>query len=242
MKIIAQKNSDSNTIEFLKNSIQKDSIYGINLNIAYTKDNKIVVFNISSTSQAIINTIESSTLKELNNYEIILLDDILSKLSKYQFDKRIYINIVPSNNLVINDENIIEITKRMNEYVNELITIIDKYQNLTIQLHSTSQSIINILKQKTNNIKIGFVIYGDNLNYIDVNYYIITMNTFNDNIINLLLKNNKEVIIYIYSDYYISYIYEHYLGEKSTPHLQQVFKSLGIMTNYPEIVYKIFYT
>ena len=87
----------------------------------------------------------------------------------------------------------------------------------------------------------GFVIYGDDLNFIDVDYYVILMNAFSDAIIDLLHKRKKEVLLYLSSDYDIDYTYEHYLGEKSTPYLQEVFQKIGIISNYPEIIHKVFH-
>ena len=116
----------------------------------------------------------------------------------------------------------------------------EKFPNLKIHLHSINRSIVTIMKQKIKNRRIGFVIYNSDLNFVDVDYYIMTMNSFNDTIIDLLLKEKKETILYIHTDYYLSFIYDHYMGDRSTPYLQQVFKQLGLLTNYPEITYKIF--
>ena len=118
--------------------------------------------------------------------------------------------------------------------------IIDKYPNLKIHLHSISRVLVTIIQQKIKNHRIGFVIHEQDLNFIDVDYYVMTMNAFNDTIIDLLLKENKEIILYIHSDYYISFVYNHYLSEKSTAHLQEVFQKINILTNYPEIIHKVF--
>ena len=41
MRIIAQKTDILNNEEFIKNATTKDYIYGITINVALTKDNKI---------------------------------------------------------------------------------------------------------------------------------------------------------------------------------------------------------
>lgn len=240
MRIIAQKNNNLNTQDFFYNALTKDYIDGINLSITYTKDNKIVIFNSPSAGAAVTNTINTSTYGELQEYEIILLDEVLKNLNENPIKKDLYINITPSNPIILNDDNIQEVTKKMNNYVDEVKEIIEKYKNLTINLHSNSRNLVSILKQKITNYKIGFSITGNDFNFIDVDYYVLISNTQNDAVIDTLLNQNKEVIIYVYSDYYISYLYEHYLGEKSTPYLQKVFTKIGIMTNYPEIIYKVF--
>lgn len=242
MRIIAQKNNNLNTYDFFYNALTKDYIDAINLSITYTKDNKIVIFNSPSAGVAITNTINTSTLGELQEYEIVLLEEVLRNLNENPIKKDLYISLTPSNPIILNDANIQEVTKQMNNYVDEVQKIISKYKNLTINLHSSSRNLVSILKQRITNYEIGFSISGNDFNFIDVDYYILISNTQNDAIINTLLNQNKKVIIYVYSDYYISYLYEHYLGEKSTPYLQEVLTKIAIMTNYPEIIHKVFET
>lgn len=242
MKNIAQKSSATNTEDFFYNILTKDYIHGMVFNIAYTEDNRLVVFNASSLGEGTINTIETSTLAQLQDYEIILLEDLLGRLNEQSVKKDIYINLYPLKSIILTDENIQQVTTRMNQYVDQVNMIIEKYPDLSIYLHCINRNLVNMLKQKVTVAKIGFVVYGNDLNFIDVDYYVILMNTFDDTIIDELLKNKKEVILYLSSDYYIDFVYEHYLGEKSTPYLQETFQKLGIISNYPEIIHKVFNT
>lgn len=240
MRIIAQQTDALNTYDFWNNVIKKDYIDSMALNIALTKDNRVVTYNIYTSIDANINTIETSNLNELNNYELELFEDTLKNLNERNLKKDIYVNIAPFRTGPLTEENIQIITERINLYIDKIKEAIDKYPNLKIHLHTINRSIATILKDKIKDHRIGFVITNRDLNFIDVNYYIMTMVAFNDTIIDLLLRENKEVILYIRSDYYISFIYEHYVGEKSTPHLQQTFNKLGILTNYPEVINKVF--
>lgn len=240
MRIIAQQTDALNTYDFWNNVIDKDYIDAMGLNVAFTKDNGILTYNIVANIEATTNTIESSTLAELQNYELELLEDTLKSLSERNLQKEIYINIAPFRTGPLTEENVKVSTERMNLYVDSIKEIIDRYPNLKIYLHSINRSIVTILKEKVKNHRIGFVISNRDLNFIDVDYYVMTMNAFNDTIVDLLLRERKEVILYIHSDYYISFVYDHYMGEKSTPHLQQTFEQLGILTNYPEIINKVF--
>lgn len=240
MKIIAGQTNSSNTDKFRTNVIEKDYINGMTLNVALTKDNKILTYNIPTSDDAIINTIENSNLAELYNYELELLDDALKDLSQRNMTKDIYINIAPFRVGILTNENIKKITERMNLYIDKIIEIIDKYPKLKVHLHSINKSLITIMKQKIKTHPIGLVIFNRDADFIDVNYYVITMNAFDDVIIDLLLQANKEVLLYVYSDYYISYVYEHYLGKNSTPYLKNVFNKIKIITNFPEIINKVF--
>lgn len=240
MKIIAQKSDILNSYNFFKQALSNEKIDGISLNVAYTKDNELVIFNTQLLNAAIINTIENSDISELQNYEIIKLDEILESLEKQNMEKDIYLNIIPFKTGIINDKNINQVTNRINEYLNKLKTIVNNHQNLKINIHSISRNFVTIIKQKITNHRIGFVVSGEDMTFIEIDYYIIQSNLINDNIINQLLNQNKEVLIYIQSDYYLSYVYDHYLGENSTLYLQNTSKKLNIITNYPEIVNKLF--
>lgn len=242
MRIIFQKSNNLNTYDFFSESMKKDSVTAVTFNITYTKDKEIVVFNTSSVGDAVTNTINNSTFNALQGYEIFLLDELLNELTKNKFNKEIYINLVYSNPSILSDDNIKEITLGLNNYVDELKKIVSKYPILKMAFHSSSRNLVTILKDKMTNEKIGIVISGDDLTFIDVSYYIILASDLSDIIVDTLLKNNKEVNIYISTEYYISYVYQHYLGEKSTPELQEKFKKLGIVTIYPEIISKVFNT
>ncbi len=240
MRIIAQKSNALNTEDFLQTSLTKNYIDAMSFNVAYTKDQRVVVFNWDAAGIAVKNTINSSTFGELKNYEIVLLEDILQKLKESSIRKDIYLNLVPTNQDLLSEENIKEVTNEMKAYIASVKTIVDTYSTLVINIHSVSRNLITMMKKEMPNYRIGFEVTGNDFNFIDVDYYILLSSIHNDSIIDVLHKNKKEVILYILSDYYISYLYEHYFGEKSTPELQQTFSKLGLMTNYPDIIYKVF--
>lgn len=240
MRIIAQQTDALNTYDFWNNVTEKDYIDAMALNVALTKDNQILTYNIVANNEATTNTIKSSTLAELKNYELELFEDTLKSLSERNLNKDIYVNIAPFRTSPLTEQNIQETTERMNIYIDKIKETIDKYPNLTIHLHTINRSLIMLLQQKIKNHRIGFVITNRDLNFVDVDYYVMTMNAFNDTIINLLLSQKKEVILYLHSDYYISFVYNHYMGPNSTPNLKQTFNELGILTNYPEIINKVF--
>lgn len=242
MKIIAQKSNAMNSEEFFRNALTTNYIEGINLNIALTKDNQIVVFNTTSVSDAIVNTIDNSTLSELNNYDIITLEDTLNKLNQENITKDIYINVIPFKTGILTDENIQQTVIKMNLYIDNLKTIIDKFTRLTIHVHSINRNLVSMLKNKLKNKQIGFVIYVGDLNFIDVNYYVFTMNVYDEAIIDQLLKKNKNILIYIHSDYYLSVVYQGFLKEQENKVITKLVDKIGIISNYPEIIYKLFKT
>ena len=88
MRIIAQKTDILNNEEFIKNATTKDYIYGITINVALTKDNKILTY-LPANIEAIINTIENSTYDELNNFELDLLENTLNNLNQKNYNKNL---------------------------------------------------------------------------------------------------------------------------------------------------------
>lgn len=242
MRIIAQKSNNQNTYNFFSSGLSNSYIDGISFNITYTKDNKVVIFNTPSLEPAITNTINTSTLGELQGYEISQLEEELKNLEHVSNKKDIYILLSLPNYGVLTDTNIEMVTMNMNSYVDEVKKIVDSYPNLTINLHSYNRNLVTIMKQRITNHPIGFAITGLDPTFIDVDYYVIAANVFKDSIIDTLLKRKKEVIIYVLTSYYMSYLYEHYLGEKSTPELQQSLQKISFMTDYPLIINKLFST
>ncbi len=242
LRIIVQKSNIQNTNDFINDALNQSYIDSLGFNITYTLDNKIVIFNSNTLDIATTNTINHSTFEQLQNYEISLLTDMLGKINAHPIRKDIYINLIPSDPGIIDDSNIQSVTDQMNKYINNVKTIIEQYPSLNFNLHSANRSLVTLLKQEIKTARIGFVFTGNDLSFIDVSYYVLTPNSQNDAIIDTLLEANKEVIIYISSDYSMSYLYEHYLGEKSTPHLQEVISKLAFMTNYPEMTYQLFST
>ena len=130
MRIIAQQTDALNTYDFWNNVIEKEYIDSMALNVALTKDNKVVTYNIYTNIDANINTIENSNLNELNNYELELFEDTLKILNEKKLKKDIYVNIAPFRTGELTEENIQAITKRINLYSDKIKEIIDKYPNL----------------------------------------------------------------------------------------------------------------
>ncbi len=242
MKIIAVKTNTLTTRDFFYNGLSKDYIDALSFNVTYTKDFKIVVFNTNLPGVATINTINMNTYGQLQGYEIVLLEEVLKNLSNTPVKKDLYINLIPSNPGVLSDENIQNVTKSMHSYIEELKRVLSLYPNVVTNIHSTSRNLITILKEEITTSRIGFVLDTGDFNFIDVDYYVLISGAQNDLIIKELFAHHKQVIIYIASDYYISYLYNHYLGEKSTPESQEIFQKLAFMTGYPEIIYKVFET
>lgn len=242
MKIIAQKSDAMNSEEFFRKALSTNYIDGINLNVALTRDNQIVVFNNTSVSDAIVNTIDNSTLSELNNYDIITLEDTLNKLNQKNTTKDIYINVIPFKTGILTDENIQQTVTKMNLYIDTLKTIIDNFTRLTIHVHSINRNLVSMLKNKLKNNQVGFVIYTGDLNFIDVDYYVFTMNVYDEAIIDQLLRKNKNILIYIHSDYYLSVVYQGFLKEQENKVITKLVDKIAIISNYPEIIYKLFKT
>ena len=120
MEIIMQKSDATSTSNFFKTAISTDYIDSLSFNVILTADNELVIFNSISTETAFKNIIQNSTTSELKNYEIITLATVLKELNNLKIVKNIYLNIVPLQTGIINDENIQNVTSRINNYIDIL--------------------------------------------------------------------------------------------------------------------------
>ena len=84
MNLIIQKNIKYNIQEFFNKVINLDFVDGISLNIGVTKDDKIVIFNLSSGNDELVKSIYSNTYNQLKNLEMVMLEDVLVYLNNNQ--------------------------------------------------------------------------------------------------------------------------------------------------------------
>ena len=98
------------------------------------------------------------------------------------------------------------------------------------------------MKQNDLKVKYGFAIVGFDLYYIDVDYYLFTVEMLNFPLLKQQIDNKKEVMVYIGNDYELSYLYDIFLGDKKTNLTEEIFKSIYIIGDYPEILHKTFLT
>lgn len=243
MKIFANKTNLYNNIDFLENSIKNESsLEGVGFNIAITKDNKFVVFSPVANNQITIQTIANKNLNQLESLDLLTLDFVLDFYNKRKTSLKIFLNLLPAT-LPITSEESLEMLKRIDEnYVNSLLKMIDSYKDITLYLGSVNTSLINLLKSEDKDKRhhLGAVLFGGNLSYIDVDFYVFGTGLLSDKIFKQQLDLGKEVILYIGTIDDLNTTYEYFKGEKSTALANSIFPSIYFLNDYPELFFNLF--
>lgn len=189
---LQSRNIKENTLLALTLGNKNKKIKGIEFDVRLTKDNEVVIIHddtIDRTSNG-SGKVSEMTLFQLKKFNygtffrrstINTLDEILSKLS--------------SNSLII-----IEL-KNENErnfiFTNKVIQIINSYPNLNIYLQSFNKDIVEYLKKYSNH-PVGILISNNNIEFLamEADFYSISKNVINRDIVLDKLNNNKQVMVW----------------------------------------------
>ena len=237
MKIITYKNNLITYEDFIKNTQNYDYVDGMIIPIIMTKDKEIIVFDDQITGISRTEILQSNTFKELQNSAIIKLDEFLSKISF--FKKRVIINVYPLYQSIISDENIQYINSLNQDYITLLNNIINKFPNLKISLCTFNQTLLQFIKRIIVNKQKGLIVTQEDLNYMDVDFYIIPPTMLDVLIINEELNKGKEVIISSFNSNDMAIIND-YFYKNPTPIKNIILNKLTFVSAYPDLFYQLF--
>lgn len=189
---LQSKNTKENTLPALILANKNNKLSGFELDVRLTRDNEIVVIHDEdidrvSNGKGKVRDMSLDRLKRFNygtwikRSTISTLDEVLSKLN--------------SSSMIIielKDEQ-----EKNNILVNKTLEIINKYPNLDIWLKSFSKDIILYLKQYSN-YPVGILINDKDrkLLDIDVDFYSISQKIINNKMVENLLNQNKNIMIW----------------------------------------------
>ena len=241
LKILVNKTDLYNNAEFLQKTSQKlKYLEGVGFNVAITKDNQFVIFSPVSNNQATIQTISNKNLKELTSLDLLTLNDVLAFYQERKSQIRIFLNLLPSG-IPITSEESLEMLKSINEnYITYLLNTLKPYENLNLYLGSVSASLIGLLKAQKTPWKNGIVLFGGNINYIDVDFYVFGTELLSDVIFKQQLDLKKEVIVYLGNANDLTIAYEFFRGETATALASSIFDEIFFLNDYPELFVKLF--
>ena len=89
MNLIIQKSIKYNMQDFFNKVIDLDFVDGISMNVGVTKDDEIVIFNLSSGNDELVKSIYSNTYTELKNLELVMLEEVLNYLNNIKYKGRV---------------------------------------------------------------------------------------------------------------------------------------------------------
>jgi len=237
MKIITYKNNLITYEDFLKNARNYEYVDGLIIPVIMTKDKEIIVFDDQITGIARTEIIQSNTFNELQNAGIIKLRDFLTNINT--FNKRIIINVYPLYQVILTEDSVQYINELNNEYINLINDIIQNFPNLKISICTINQPLLTRIKRIIVNKPKGLIITNENLNYIDVEFYIVPPTMLDALIIIEELNRGKEIMISSYSSSDMSIIND-YFFKNQTALKSRIFTQLTFVSAYPELFYQLF--
>ncbi len=241
LKILANKTDLYNNKEFLQKTSQKIKyLEGVGFNIAITKDNQFVIFSPVSNNQATIQTITNKNLKELTSLDLLTLNDALSFYQQRGSQNKIFLNLLPATIPIVSEESLEDIKNINKNYVKYLLKSLKPYENLNLYLGSVNSSLMQLLESENIPWKKGIVLFGGNLNYIDVDFYVFGTELLNGEIFSQQLKLNKEVILYLGDANDLLIAYQFFRGETATALANSIFDEILFLNDYPELFLKLF--
>jgi len=239
MRIISHKNIKYDYYTFLNETINNPILTGVAFDILMTKDKKVLIYTPSGDYESSINALQSNTYESLKRTDIIPLEDVL-----YQFansNKKIIINLLPIISNTLTSENYVSVNKLNEEYVTTVLSVLNKFPTLDFYLCSAYDNLVYQIKRLNGTHKIGFIITNLSTSYIDVDFYVFTVNVLDEKMINQQLSLNKEVMIYILNCDDMNTVMRDIIQRYMTKTLNQTsLNEVYFINNYPEIFWKLF--
>lgn len=239
MKIISHKNITSDYNTFIISTVSNPVIDGVLFDILMTKDKRILIFTSSENYADSIENIQGTAYQNIKGFDTIPLEVVLPKFIKS--NQKIILNLLPIISNPFANDTFQSINKLNEDYVFAVKSIVEKFPSINFYLCSAYDNLVYQIKRITPNKKIGFVINNLSTTYIDVDFYIFTVNILNEQIINQQLSLDKEVMIYITNCTDMNTIMKDNkkrstLGTINIPSLNKVY----FISNYPELFWKLF--
>lgn len=237
MKILAHGTNLYNPSDY-DNMIQANpNILGLSLDITMTKDNKIVIYSVAPNDALTLEAIQNNTLNQLNNYQLVTLDRVLSHYQNRQ--KKIFLHLLPFTVPILQEDTLLYIQRQNVVYIEELRKVVEKYPQMEIYISSLNHALIHRMKQVLSGIKIGVTLEGSNLTYIDVDFYEFPTTMLDYSIMKQQLQLKKGVVILLRDCNDITIIINSFTKYKQLID-DYFFNQLYFNTNYPQILSLVF--
>ncbi len=232
MNIISRKNSADTLVNFLSSCATRKYVKGFHIDIVMTKDEQIIYYSVVGSTQNDINTIQNENFLEIKTSQFIRLEELLNYVRN--FEKMIVINIYNAYDLLNNE--IEDIARRNEKYINNLVAILDEFPMLDFYVETNNNAILELLKRNNPNFEVGLVVSINNLDFKEADYYSLTPNMINLKIMDELLKNGKEIMIN-FSNWYPSTNCVSNTKKALDLLIDNNYDSIYYITDYPEEFY-----
>jgi len=236
MKVIAQKTDYNDVNTFFNQVIREEYVDGVGFNVLYANDGNLFIYS-PNTSEGI------GALNLQKNSEsdpVLKLEEALIRIQSTNIKKQVMLNLIPIDYSVTDEDSLKRIVQLYRNYVNEVDRIVNKFPNLDILIYSINRSILTIAKEVIKTRKLGFYLYGGDLNPIDVDFYVFTPFMIDDNIFEEMLSFNKEIYITIQDNSELGLLTRHYASKYATANSQRILPYLGFIIAQPNLIERIF--
>lgn len=229
MKVIAKKNNLYNMNLFLNNNKDREYVEGFFINIARTRDNKIIIFDFVNNDYKDLINVEDQTLEQIDQVAIVSLEEFLKQLVTNGIAKQIYINILLNFNILEYE--------RIKSYLDQVLQILSHYPTLDFHLCSENQNVLSNLKTYDIDYPIGYIVLPNS--YIDVDFYVFSTQLLSAPILAEQHAKNKQLLVDLNNWSDLQYI-EILFDELKAKNLldETIINEIRIIGEYPEIIYR----
>lgn len=239
MKIISHKNIKYDYDTFFTATVNNPIIDGVAFDILMTKDKKVLIYTPRENYISTIDAIQRNTYMNLKNSGIISLEEVLTKFTNS--NKKIILNLLPIISNTLTSDNYIDVNKLNQEYVITVKKIIDKFPALEFYLCSAYDNLVQQIRLINPTKKTGYIITNLSTSYIDVDFYVFTVNVLDEKIINQQLSFNKEVMIYILNCDDITTVMKGITKRVINGTINKIaLNEVYFINNYPDLFWKLF--
>ena len=229
MKILFHGNSISTPQQFLDDVYRVPYIHGLFVEVAKTKDDRIVILNPDSNQRLAVQKINNYTFQETKDSNFILLEDMMRYFQ--QIKKRLVISALIGTGMLT--------FKEVDAYTTALADIVNEYPDIDVSVCSLSHALIMNLKSKLKKAKIGVILEPANLNYIDVDFYIFSANMLDAKILRQQDRNGKESMISLCSWTGLQQTMNFFRDDETKQILtEEQIDRITLIGYYPEIIHR----
>lgn len=239
MKIIAQKTDFYLTEEFFNEVVKLQSVDGVSFNVIFNKEGKLLVYSYTPSSQYVIDRIERLPLPRVTNPNVMFLEDALKQVRETRKKLEVYLNIIPAEINIIDDESLEELSIMNMRYVSALQQVLADFPDLTIYLHSISRPLALLLQRTFSSRRAGMVVYSGDLTPTDVSYYVFPVYMINNAIFDELIQRGKEIVLFIADDSDMAVVVQTYNSPKTTALASEILPKLSFIVNQPIVLEKL---
>ena len=224
MNIVLYKDTLYNTKSLYDEVNSYEFLEGFVLAATITNDDKIIVYNLAYNISSYIENLQTENYNDLKSNSFYEMEDFLKAFKDYK--GKIIINLIGAPNVVGKPN-------KNYTFVLNLKKIISNYKDLDLYICSTYDDIITYIDKDLSDVKKGMFVYEGNLNYYDVDFYLMPSRMLDTKVVvkemMFMLESSEDIISVVDKFKRTVHLFEG-MDKKSCS------KQLFIVTNSPRVI------